>query len=41
MKLSELTKRIKEAECTVDSDPDIKGLCYDSRKASSGDLFFA
>ena len=41
MKLSELTKRIKEAECTGDSDPDIKGLCYDSRKASSGDLFFA
>ena len=41
MKLSELTKQIKQAECTGDSDPDVKGLCYDSRKAGSGDLFFA
>ena len=41
MKLSELTKRVKEAECTGDSDQELKGLCYDSRKASSGDLFFA
>ena len=41
MKLSELTKQIKQAECTGDSDPDVKGLCYDSRKVGSGDLFFA
>ena len=41
MKLSELTKQIKKAECTGDSDPDVKGLCYDSRKVGSGDLFFA
>ena len=41
MKLSELTKRIRQAECKGDSDPDIKGLCFDSRKAGFGDLFFA
>ena len=41
MKLSELTAKVKGASFTGETDPEVKGLCFDSRKAVHDDLFFA
>ena len=41
MKLSELLNGIEIKKCTADLNMEIGGVCYDSRKAKSGDLFVA
>ncbi len=41
MKLSELLQGISWAKGGPDGDPEIAGLCFDSRKAAPGDLFVA
>ena len=41
MKLSELLQGITVIKTNVDLNTEIKNVCYDSRKVSSGDLFMA
>jgi UDP-N-acetylmuramoyl-L-alanyl-D-glutamate--2,6-diaminopimelate ligase len=41
MKLSDLIDNLKPVKTTGIGDVEIGGLCYDSRKVSPGDLFFA
>ena len=41
MKLKDLLKDIQVLECTVDTEQEIRSVCYDSRKAEPGCLFVA
>ncbi|VVM05768.1 UDP-N-acetylmuramoyl-L-alanyl-D-glutamate--2, 6-diaminopimelate ligase [Methylacidimicrobium cyclopophantes] len=41
MTLRDLLAAVEPCEVTGDADPPVRGLCYDSRSAKPGDLFFA
>ena len=41
MKLSEILKEINVLSAAASGDTEITGVCYDSRRVKSGDLFVA
>ena len=41
MKLSEILKGINVLSASASCDTEITGVCYDSRRVKSGDLFVA